>query len=232
MNSLNPLTAELFERYDPARALGMNMGHRMTVVHLSEESGGGLWIHSPVVFSEELWDELDQLCHGETRRHLIIPSRTHDLHLEPWLERIPPETTYAPAALQRAHPGWRIGQTLTNELLAPWSREFAHVRLEGAPRVNEVAFLHRPTKTLILVDSVFNLRGSSSFLGGLLLGINGCREGIATSRLFRLMIKDKAAFAASLSLVLEWDFERVLVGHGAILEADEVPALRAHLASF
>jgi hypothetical protein len=32
--------------------------------------------------------------------------------------------------------------------------------------------------------------------------------------------------------MLGWDFERVLVGHGDVIEADGVPALRAHLETF
>jgi hypothetical protein len=229
---LNPLADDLYEFNGPARVLGMDMGHRMVVVRLGPESGGGLWIHSPVAWSPELQAELDELAPTDAPRHLIIPSRTHDLHLEPWLERIPAETTYAPAALQKVHPDWQIGQTLADQYVAPWSGELRHQGLRGAPRVSEVDFLHLPSKTLILTDCVFNLTGPRSLLGGLLLWLNACQQGICTTRIFRMTIKDQRAFGASIASMLGWDFERVLVGHGDVIEADGVPALREHLEAF
>jgi len=234
MNSpfFNETAPDVFEYNAPCSALGMQIGHRMTVIKLRPESGGGLWIHSPVQMTDELVTAVEALAEPGTARHLIIPSRTHDLHLKEWMQRIPADTTFAPAAIGRVHPDWKIGGILTEDFTAPWSTELPHTRLLGAPRVNEVIFFHAPTKTLILVDSVFNLRTKQPLIGGLLLTLNKCRHGIATSRLFRSTIKDKSAFSASLKRVLEWDFERVLVGHGDLIEGSDVAALRAHLASF
>lgn len=221
----------IFERNDPASLLTMEFGHRTTVVQLSDAAGGGVWIHSPAAFSAEFWEELNALAPHSADRHLIIPSRTHDIYLKEWMERIAPETTYSPAAIQRVHPRWKIGQTLADDFSAPWSKELPHIRLHGAPRVNEVVFYHKPSKTLILVDCVFNLTAARPFLARLLFPLNGCKMGICTSRLFRFFIKDKAALGASIARVLEWDFERVFVGHGEVIEGDEVAQLRAHLAS-
>ncbi len=228
MKTLHDLGAGLFERNDPAKVLGMEMGHRMTVATLAEESGGGLWIHSPVAWSQELWNELEALAPNGAPKHLIIPSRTHDLHLSEWLKRIPASSTYAPAALQRAHPKWDIGQTLTEDLQAPWSSEIEHTRLEGAPRVSEVICFHKPSKTLILVDCVFNLQGKAGFIGSLLLKLNQCQQGISTSRIFKMTIADRCAFRESLRRVLTWDFERAIVGHGELIGGDAVTKLRSH----
>ena len=54
MKTLNDLGNGLFERNDHATLAGMQLGHRMTVAVLPESSGGGLWIHSPVAWSQEL----------------------------------------------------------------------------------------------------------------------------------------------------------------------------------
>jgi len=230
--NLRELAPGIFLVDDESTFMGVRAGHQMAVVRLGPQSGGGLWIHSPIAFSPDLWGQLDTLADPATPRHLIIPSRTHDLHIEEWLQHIPAETSFAPAAISRVHTDWQIGQTLTDELVAPWSGELVHKRILGAPRVNEVAFLHKPSKTLILVDSVFNLRGPQSFLGGLMMRLNQCASGISTSRLFRFAIKDKRAFQASFQAVLAWDFERVVVGHGEVIEGHEVAQLRTHLASF
>jgi len=229
---LNQLAPDLYEANAPASILGMEMGHRMVVVRLQPESGGGLWIHSPIAWTEALEAELDALDPDGGPRHLVIPSRTHDLHLGPWLERIPAETTYAPAALQKAHPEWSIGQTLADQYVAPWSGEILHQGLRGAPRVSEVDFLHLPSKTLVLTDCVFNLTAPRPFLAGLLLRMNACKLGICTTRIFRMTIKDQRAFGASIASMLGWDFERAVVGHGDVIEGAGVAELREHLGTF
>ena len=231
MTTLNDLGNGLYERNDHASLLGMHLGHRMTVVVLPAQSGGGLWIHSPVAWSQELWDELEALVPEGAPKHLVIPSRTHDLHLKPWMERIPAETTYAPEALQEAHKDWSVGHTLTEDFRASWSDDFEHTLLDGAPRVSEVAFFHRPSKTLVLVDSVFNLSGEGTFLGKLFLKLDRCYKGIKMSLMFRMMTKDKAAMGKSLERVLAWDFERVVLGHGKTIEGADLAELRSLLAN-
>lgn len=226
MQDLRKLAEDVFEVDPPSRFVG----HRMVVIRLPASQG--LWIHSPVAFSDQIWDQLDALAPGEPR-HLVIPSRTHDLYLKEWMERIPPETTYAPAALQKAHPDWAVGQTLTDSFRAPWSGVLPHQILHGAPRVSEVAFQHLPSRTLILVDSVFNHTAAGKpLLTKLFLMADGASRGPSITRVFRLMIKDKPAFRAACAKVLAWEFDRVLVGHGAVIEGAEVDTLRAVLAAY
>ena len=44
-------------------------------------------------------------------------------------------------------------------------------------------------------------------------------------------VKDKAAFESSLATILGWDFERVIVGHGDVIDFDGKAKLRAALAA-
>lgn len=44
-------------------------------------------------------------------------------------------------------------------------------------------------------------------------------------------VKDKAAFESSLATILGWDFDRVIVGHGDVIDFDGKPKLRAALAA-
>ena len=226
MQDLRKLSTDVYEVNPPSKLFG----HRMVAIRLPAPLG--LWIHSPVALSEDLWAQLEALAPGEPR-HLVIPSRTHDLYLKEWMERIPAETTYAPAALQKAHPDWAVGKTLTDDFKAPWSDVLPHQILHGAPRVSEVAFMHLPSRTLILVDSVFNHQTAGKpLLTKLILMLDGAARGISITRLFRLLIKDKRAFRAACAKVLAWEFERVLVGHGAVIEGPEVAELRAVLAAY
>ena len=40
------------------------------------------------------------------------------------------------------------------------------------------------------------------------------------SRRFRMAIKDKAAFQRSVETLATWEFDRIIVGHGEVLETD------------
>ena len=46
------------------------------------------------------------------------------------------------------------------------------------------------------------------------------RDGVGMSLFFRLMIRDRAAFMESVRPILAFDFERIVVGHGDIIDAD------------
>ena len=50
------------------------------------------------------------------------------------------------------------------------------------------------------------------------------------SRIFRLCIKDHAAFRASISKIVAADFDRIIVGHGNVIEKDGKRLLRQALA--
>ncbi len=49
------------------------------------------------------------------------------------------------------------------------------------------------------------------------------------SRTVKAGVKDNAAFESSLATILRWDFDRVIVGHGDVIERDGKTKLRAAL---
>ena len=94
-------------------------------------------------------------------------------------------------------------------------------RLEGVPSMEEHAVFHAPSRTLIVADLLFNFGGEASWWTHLLAIVAVGREhhpGI--SRSFAFTLKDRAAFERSLGVVMAWDFDRVVVGHGATIERD------------
>jgi hypothetical protein len=48
----------------------------------------------------------------------------------------------------------------------------------------------------------------------------GLKHHPGMSRRFRMAIKDKAAFRQSVKTLANWEFDRIIVGHGEILETD------------
>ena len=102
--------------------------------------------------------------------------------------------------------------------------------MRGMPRLNEVVFLHRASRTLVVTDLVFNLGAEMPLLSRVLLKLNGCYNCFAVSRLLRTTIKDRAAVRASLDHTLAWDFDRIVVSHGRNLDSGAKDALRTAFA--
>jgi hypothetical protein len=89
--------------------------------------------------------------------------------------------------------------------------------------------LHVPSRTLILTELVFNF-GDEPIWTELLLRIGVGREHHpGMSRPMKAGVKDEAAFQSSLTTILGWDFDRVIVGHGDVIETDARAKLCASL---
>jgi hypothetical protein len=64
------------------------------------------------------------------------------------------------------------------------------------------------------------VRKSTSFVTRLLMRVNGAYGSFGPSRIFRYSVmKDRKAMRASIDRILAWDFDRVTVAHGEILES-------------
>jgi hypothetical protein len=90
--------------------------------------------------------------------------------------------------------------------------------VEGIPSVNETAWFHKASRTLILTDLCQWWQGDLGVGGSALAMLAGVRRQLAVSRTVRLLVKDRAAVRASADRILQWPFERVIVAHNVILE--------------
>lgn len=221
---LTQLAPSLWECNAPMKFFGMALGHRMTVAKLSD---GSLWVHSPVAFSESLAAELATL--GPIA-HLVAPNYMHDTYLEGWLPRYPGVRFYAPRSFHKVFPAFKITDRLDDSVPVAWSDVFTQHVVRGIPLVHEVVFLHRPSRTLIVADLTFNLGSEMPLLSKVLLKLDGCYDCFAVSRVMKIVIKDRAALRASINHVLAWDFDRIVVAHGANIETGGQDTLRTAFA--
>ena len=86
-------------------------------------------------------------------------------------------------------------------------------------------FLHRPSRTLLVSDLLFNIETPANFITKVVLDMMGTRGRLAMSRAWRRYTKDRQALRESLQQVLAWDFGRILPGHGAVFENARAPEL-------
>lgn len=210
---LHSLAANLWEMECPLKAPGLRVGHRMTVARLAN---GRLWVHSPVAFDETISRTLAEL--GPVA-YFIAPSRFHDLHWPAWFGHYPDATFCCVEGMKEDHPKLPFQKVLRADMQEPWEFELPKLLIAGMPKLNEFVFLHAASRTLILADLVFNIDPrQQNLLGKLFLKINGIYGRAGCSRIFRRFIRDRQAFRASVEQLLRWDFDRVVPGHGALVE--------------
>ncbi len=187
---------------------------RMTVIRLND---GSLLLHSPVRRSEALAAALADL--GPVR-HLVAPNCLHHLFLKDWVDAYPEARLYAPAGLGKKRKDLNIDEELTGQAPAAWSEEMDQCSIAGTPWLSEIVFFHRPSKTLIVTDLVFHIHDTKGWITHLVMRMAGVWRRLTQSRMIRLFVKDRAAAGASVRDMLVWDFERVIMAHGEIVEKD------------
>jgi len=101
-----------------------------------------------------------------------------------------------------------------------WRAVLDQVVVRGAPLMNEVVFFHRPSRTLILTDLAFHMPTAPAGRARIFCWLVGATGFFGPHRIVRFGIRDREAARGSLRRILEWDFDRVLVTHGEVLERD------------
>ena len=80
--------------------------------------------------------------------------------------------------------------------------------------------------SLVATDLVFNVgRGEDLWTKLTLGGVLGATGGVRMSRTIKYTVRDRALFRASVDRALGWEFSRVTVTHGDIIENDAKDSL-------
>jgi hypothetical protein len=202
----------------------LEIGTRMSVVRLGD---GGLFLHSLVVIDEETRAALEGV--GPVR-FLVAGNKLHHLHLAGAVRVFPGAQLWGAPGLAEKRKDLRFEGELGDEVPAAWQADLGSLAVRGIPRMNEVVFLHRPSRTLLVTDLCFNVRHSDFLATRLFMRANGAYGRFGPSRLLRSLVRDRPALRASLQAILAWDFDRVVVTHGEVLERGGRDALRAGFA--
>jgi hypothetical protein len=221
---LSAVAEDIYTLEVPFRIGGMELGGRMTVIRLP---GGGLWIHSPVRLEAATRAAVEAL--GPVR-FLVAPNLMHHIHMKDWAAAFPEARVVALPGLRRKQPELRIDVELGDTPDAGYAEVITQQRIRGIPKLEELVFLHRPSRTLLVTDIAFHIRQSPSWFTRTYLRLSGTYGKLAPTMLLKSMVKDRAALRASLETVLSLDFERVVVCHGEVLERGGREALRSGFA--
>ncbi len=183
----------------------------MTTVRLPD---GGLLLHSPIPISDSLAEALAAL--GPVR-HIVAPSQLHHLYFGEVAARYPDATTWAAPGLAAKRPDLRFQQTLQQDD-PPWADVLEPLWVDGIPWMNETAFFHAASGTLLVTDLFFHITHAPNWQSRLLFSLVGVYGRPAQSLLVRLQTRDKAAAAASARRILDRPIQRLVPCHGIIVE--------------
>ena len=197
----------------PMKAMGMELGRRMTVVRLMD---GRLWLHSVGRLTPEVRGWLDGL--GRVA-FVVSPSQAHRRWMEAYAAAYPDAALVASPGLPEKRPDLAFDRILGDVLEPEWAGDLDQVVFPVRGRYGEVVFLHRFTRTLILTDLCFHIPAGRGLVTTALARTLGYYEQFGASRLLRLMLADRDAARQTLARILAWDFDRVIIGHGRILES-------------
>jgi len=220
MPELEPIAQDLWIAERPLRFFGVETGTRMTVVRLAD---GGLFLHSPISLANGIGDAVAAL--GPVKA-VVAPSLFHHLWVGEWSSAHPEAAIYACPGLEKKRRDLAWRGVLGDASAPEWAGEIDQVFFGARSLENEVVFCHRASRTLICADAIFNLAHHPSRWTRFVAFAIGNR-GPGSTYLERLMIRDRSAARASLERILEWDFERVILAHGELLERGGPAALRA-----
>lgn len=216
---LQPIAPNLWLLEYPLKMLGVDLHRNVAVIRLAS---GKLIIHSTAPFSPEDVAAITAL--GEPA-WIIDTLLRHDTFALEGRKAFPSAAYLAPE-------GFAAKDSCRTEPLIPppseWSGEVDVLAIEGAPAFGEVVVLHRPSRTLIVADLVFNFPGEQRVFKKLLLKLAavGGRHDPGITLPFKKAITDKAAYLDSVRKVLSWDFDRIIVGHGVPVESGGKEKLR------
>ena len=203
------------DTHDHTMSGGIQFRTRATLARLGD---GSLWMHSPIPIDDERAKQIEAL--GEVR-HIVAPNGWHDSYAAAAKERYPDATLWASPALRSTKVPLPADAWL-GETEPPWAGELQPLLVEGAPKADELVFLHTASRTLILTDLLFQIRYPVNLLTKMVLWMSGTNGGkLAQSRLWRSVTKDRAAAGRSVEKMLEWDFDRVVLAHGDFVEGPD-----------
>lgn len=220
MKNLIPVAENLWNATQPFSYLGLEVGIRMVIVRLNS---GELLLISPIQLQASDCATLDALG---LVSHLIAPNLFHHLFFGPAQSLYPEAKAWGVEGLAEKRPDLRLDGLLNQA--GNFGPDLEYLPLEGfgalLPRgiclAHETVFWHRPSRSLILTDSSFHFDETFPWGTQLAARIMGSYKTLKPSYFEKLGSRDKAQVKASVRKVLAWDFDRVIMAHGSIVETD------------
>jgi hypothetical protein len=218
---LVPLGPGLWGCSDPVRIVGTELTASMTVMNLG---GSDLLLYSPVALTPERRAAVESL--GKVA-HIYAPNLFHHLSVGQWCAAFPEARVHGAVGLAKKRPDLRIDRVQDAGPEPAFAGVVDELYIRGF-RLNESVLVYRPARSLVVADLVHNVGKPEHGWTKFYTKAMGFYDRVGLSRMLRwTAFSDRAAARRALDDLLGHDFDRLIVGHGAPLQAGGKDALAA-----
>ncbi len=197
----------------------------MTVIRLQSS---GLMLHSPSEINASTRAEIEALGKVE---FIVAPGSYHYFHVASAQAAFPEVETFICPGIEAKRPELHFDGILGDRPDPRWKEDFEQVLVRGNRFIWEVAFYHIPSKTLILVDVLENITDKTAGVNWLLKFwwkvVFRMWNNPKPAPEYQMGWKDKKAAGKSLRRILDWDFKRIILAHGDLVEENPKETLVA-----
>lgn len=212
------VTGQIWLKDYPIHYAGCDFNARMSVVRVS---GSKLLLHSPCEIDASTKQAISTL--GEVA-YIVAPGSYHYFHVPSAQAAFPKAETYICPGVERKRPEIDFDWFLADQPPEAWADTLDQVLVRGNKYIWEVAFFHKPSHTLLLTDLIENITDQTPNTNWLLKlwwkAVFHMWNNPKPAPEYQLGWKDKAAARDSLQRILAWDFERIILSHGDLIEND------------
>ena len=214
---MKEIANQVFESKYQAKIMpGVWFPVRSTVVHLSE---GDILVISP---GPDTAENLKESCKNLKNIYVVSPNAMHYAHIKSFLAAYPTAQYFGPKEVCKKVPNLADKVKPLEELAKILNNDLEMIPIEGNKFLSETVFFHKETSSLITTDLCFNMQGKMNFLSSCLLKMVGAYARIGQSMLVKLSTQDKGKYLESVSKLKELPIARVIVGHGDIIQQQEL----------
>ena len=201
----------------PVRFGGMDLFGRTTIIRLEN---GDLIVHDPCKIDDSTKAKIDEI--GRVK-YIIAPGSYHHLFVADFQKKYPDAETFLCPGLERKRPDIEFDWVLGNKPDHRWEDDIDQVLVQGTKHIWEVAFFHKSSKTLILVDLLENIGDDYEHEAGLLLrfwwkGVFRMWNNPKAAPEYQMGWGNREIVKISLNKILSWDARRVIIAHGENIE--------------
>ena len=218
------VAGRIWLRQYPVHYAGLDFYSRMTVIRLSD---GSLMLHSPCEIDETTKQRVERI--GEVA-HIVAPGSYHYLYVDSAQSAFPKAQIYICPGIERKRPDIDFDWILADRAPQAWSDDIEQVLVRGTKYIWEVAFFHKPSRTLVLVDLLENFGDQTDSVSwGLKMWwrvVFHMWNHPKPAPEYQLGWKNKKAARRSLNRILQWDFKQIILAHGDLIEANAKAVLR------
>ena len=217
----------------------MKVGGRATIIKLQT---GALAVFSPVALTDDVRAKVQSM--GDNVRYISAMDLEHHIYLTPWAKAYPQAAVIGMEGLPEkrekdpATKGIKFSHVFTQSnkkdmrISAEFDNEFDYEYIHSHAN-KELVYFHKPTKTMIQADFIFNLpayeqysksgeSATSGLLTRLFTSLMNTKNDVTWQRRFVWYYagaKDRAGFGDSVNGMKRWDLQRIIPSHGDVIES-------------